>query len=215
MDRTKTALLASISAVALTAAASPMIAVAETPTPSAGNQTGSGSTDVYVQLAIDPDVEEYGGGGTPENPDVDPEDGLGDNVAFTVPSSINFVADVNGVLTGPSASAAYIQNLSTFGIHVSSFDVDEENGWTIIEDGTNATANNSVDFQFGPTADTLDAYDYLTKAAVGTPTAWNMNSNATVGMASSGNIFKVTKDITSANKIATIKTYVKPKLATS
>ena len=192
----------------------PAVALAADIEPSAGAQTGTGTTEVTVQNVVGSDEHS-----TPEvdptNPDDDPEDGLGDNIAFTVPSAINFVADARGVLTGPSASATYIENESVFGIYVSSFDVDAENGWTIIKDGKGATAANSADFQFGPSGDPLDAYDYLNKSDVGNPRAWQMEYAQSDGVAdrvqmeTSGNIFKVNKDITSQSKIATIKTYVK------
>lgn len=149
------------------------------------------------------------------NPDENPDDGLGDNIAFTVPSAINFVADAKGVLTGPNASVCYIENESSFAIHATSFDVDAQDGWTIIDNGSTASADNSADFQFGPEADTLDAYDYLTKNDVTTPTAWNMEPARTSGVAdrvqmgTAGDIFNVAKDLTTKNKIATIKTYVK------
>ena len=186
----------------------PMVAFAATP--SAGTQTGTGTTDVTVVV----DDAEMGGTIDPANPDTN-NDGIGDNIAFTVPASINFVAAADGTLTGPSATSAYIENLSGFGIRASSFDVDAENEWTIIENDSTASAANSVDFQFGPQADSLDAYDYLSKTDVATPSAWNMAAGTDSGtvdrvqMSTAGNLFKVDKDITTASKIATIKTYIK------
>ena len=180
--------------------------------PSAGPQTGTGTTDVTVQLA---DVDEHSGTDDPTNPDDDGDD-LGDNIAFTVPSEINFVANAKGELTGPSAEQTYIENESVFPIHGSSLEVVASQDWTIIDDGTEATAANSIDFQVGPAADKLDAFDYTTKAAVSSPSAWNMSAAAASGtsdrvqMESSGNIFNIDKDILAKTKVAEMHWYVTP-----
>lgn len=205
------------------------VALAAVPTPSVGAQTGTGTTDVTVQLNLDPAITEFGGTIDPNNPDAD-GNGLGDNIAFTVPAAINYIAAADGTLTGPSADATYIENQSVFGIHASSFDVDAAEGWNIIKDGTTASADNSADFQFGVYAegdssntDMLDAYDYLEKKGVNKATLWNMNDKSTasaaagadnkVNLTTTGDIAKVNKDISQQTKIATIKTFVSPKLA--
>lgn len=185
---------------------------------SAGAQTGSGVTEVTVISNVG-DNELSGPGVTPlDNPAINPDDPTspGRNIAFTVPSSINFVADAAGNLTGPSADVTYIENESVFAIHATSFDVDAENGWTIIEDGTTAVADNSADFQFGPEGDSLDAHDYLDKTDVAHPEEWNMGPAVAgtavtdrVQMSSSGQLQRVTKDISETSQIAIIKTYVK------
>lgn len=150
---------------------------------------------------------------TPTNPDSD-NDGKGDNIAFTVPVAINFTADASGNLTGPSADATYIQNESVFGIQASSFQVSAESGWTIIGKNATATADNSVDFQFGPEADKLDAADYITKNTVHTPSAWNMAANnGKVELTTAGKLHNLKADISEQTKIATIRTYVKPQAA--
>ena len=163
-------LIAAGALVASMAAMAPATALAD--------QTGTGQTDVYVQIndserggtEYDSDTSPY------YNPDED-GDGLGDNLAFTVPVEIDFVADSHGVLTGPSAEATYIENESAFAIHGSSLDVDAVNGWNIVADASAASAANSIDFQAGPSADMQDAYAHLEKADMTDKTQWNMTSH--------------------------------------
>ena len=180
--------------------------------PSAGAQTGTGTTDVTVILR---DTREHSGTDDPNNQSAD-NDGLGDQIAFTVPSEINFVADSEGNLTGPSAEAPYIENESAVAIHASSLQVDSANGWTIIADGAQATAANSVDFQVGPAADMLDAYDYTSKAPVSKPYEWNMAAATSTGTAdrvelsSTGGIHAVSQDLTTKTKVAEMHWYVTP-----
>jgi hypothetical protein len=211
--------MAGIMAVSAVAPASVAFAVE----PSAGPQTGTGSTDVTVQYKI-ADIEDIGGTEDSNNPDTNPHDGLGDNIAFTVPTSINFVADSAGKLTGPSAEAAYIENDSAFSIHASAFKTDTDNGWTIVDDDTTTSTQNAIDFQFGPETDkagNIDAYDYQEKAKIADNNEdkefvedWNMASKAAEGtddrvqLNTSGDIHNVTQDITQQTKVAQIHTYV-------
>jgi hypothetical protein len=191
--------------------------------PSAGPQTGTGVTDVTVQYKA-ADLVDVGGTEDPNNPDVDPQDGLGDNLAFTVPASINFVADSAGKLTGPSKQAAYIENESAFSIHASAFKTDTANDWTIVRDDTETATQNAVDFQFGPEAQkvgNIDAYDYQAKTRIADVASdapyvedWNMAPKASEGIEdrvqlnTSGDIHNVTQDITEQTKVAKIHTYV-------
>ena len=192
-------------------------------------QTGTGVTDVTVQYkaADTPDI-----GGTEDvvnNPD-DNNDGLGDNVAFTVPISINYVADAAGKLTGPSKTAAYIENESAFSIHASAFRTEAKDGWTIVDDDTTTSTANAVDFQYGPfsaenKAKNADAYDYRATAPDKVRIAdvdedkanlasWNMAPKADTGvddrvqLTTTGDIHNVSKDLTERTKMAEIHTYV-------
>ena len=210
---TRLAALIMAGTLAATLAAAPL-AFAEdgVNTASAGSQTGTGTTDVNVMLA---DTREHGGTTDEGNPDTDGDD-LGDQIAFTVPSEINFVADAQGNLTGPLAQEAYIENKSAFAIHASSLQVASAGGWTIIADGTEATSANSVDFQVGPASDMLDAYDYTTKSPVDKPYEWNMAAASDtgtadrVGLSSTGTIHAVSRDIASKTKVAVMHWYVTP-----
>ena len=192
--------------LATSLAAAPLTALAD-PLPT--TQTGRGSTALY--MSIEDSDTEYGGTDTRENPD-DDGDGLGDNIAFSVPVAINFVAKANGDLVGPSASATYIQNHSAFPIHVSSMDVDEQIGWHIVEDVStmaNASTTNAVDFTFGPADDQLAAFDYLTKSEVNSPEEWNMAVKGDkVELTTGVHIANITQDVTDDQQFATIRTYV-------
>ena len=174
--------------------------------PSVGAQTGTGSTDVTVILNHSGEV---GGNTDPNNPDGSDGDDYGDNVAFSVPSEINFVANAAGVLTGPSN--AEIQNHSTFSIHTSSLDVDANGDWNVVETAGSSSETNAVEFHVGPATDKLNAYDYLTKSAVSTPSAWNMAANTgKVSMSANGQLNNVSSDISTKTKVATMKWYVTP-----
>ena len=201
-------------ALAASTAGAPMLAFAD---PAAEpTQTGTGATSVYVQMPGSSD--DIGGTeDTEHNPDGD-GDGLGDNIAFTVPTAINFVAKANGDLIGPEAAATFIENESAFKIHASSMRVEADAAWNLVKDvnGTGATAVNSVDFKFGPANDQLDASDYTAKTAVTDKTKWQMEyakagetvKDDRVELTTSGHIARVSNDIKQRSKIATIHTYV-------
>lgn len=201
--------------LALSTAMAPMALAQDA---SVGEQTGSGTTEVTVQLVNEGD--EHSGTDDPTNPD-DDGDGLGDNIAFTVPTSINFVANASGKLTGPSLAATYIENESAFAIHGSSLLVEVESGWNIVSDATSSDAANAIDFQVGPKTDMLDAANYLTKKAVKDPTKWNMTSKKTgegetsdrVQLKTSGDIANIDKNVKQKAKVATLRWYVTPGVA--
>ena len=196
----------------------PAVALA-TNSASVGDQTDSGRTDLTMILK---DTDEHGGtaepqyldDGTTPNPLYNPDnndDGLGDNLAFTVPTAINYVVDANGTMTGPTN--ATIQNRSVMGINVSSVDVDEETPFKIVSDATASTDANSVDLQFGPAADKLNAADYLTKTDVNDASKWKMGAagaaDANLGIETGGHVSHVVQDITQQSKFGTIKWYLK------
>jgi len=193
---------------------------------SVGSQTGSGQTDLTMILE---DAREHGGTAEPEfledgitpnpsyNPDTD-NDSYGDNLAFTVPSAINYVVKADGSLVGPAEGVAYIENKSAFGVHVSSLDVDSETGFNFVADATTSNETNSVDLQMGPALDMLQASDYLTKNTVNDATKWNMTAasgtdSSKVLLKTEGNVAHIDKDLTSQTKFGTAKWYVTPGLA--
>ena len=181
-------------------------ALATEVSPGAGAQTGTGATDVTIQLRQG--SGEVGGAGTEGNPDAN-NDGYGDNIAFSVPTSINFVVNSDGSLSGPQT--AQIQNHSKFSIHGSSLQVSAANGWNIVADASAAAQANSIDFQIGPANDMLDAYGHLTKAAVTTPAEWNMAANSgVVTLSTAGDVNNVTANIAAQTQVATLHWYVAP-----
>ena len=220
------AIMAGLMAVSTTVPAGVALA-ANANEPSAGNQTGTGKTD--LTMILQNGTTEYGGTEDPTNPDTNPADNLGDNLAFTVPSSINYVIQADGDLIGPSTGVAFIENRSSFEAHVSSVQVDSAtpaNGsaFAIVSDvdadtaGANPTAN-AVELHFGPATDQLNASDYATKAAVSDPTAWNMaatngahtstsDRSDEVQIATSGKVAHLTNDVTNQTKFGEIHWYL-------
>ena len=195
-------------ALALSCMGAPAAFAAEV-TPSVGEQTGTGATDITIQLKGG--ATEAGGAGTVNNPDSD-SDGYGDNIAFSVPTAINFVANGQGKLSGPTN--AEIQNHSKFAIRTSSLRVDATTGWNVVPDASTSVQANAIDFQIGPTEDMLNAASYLAKNPVSTPSAWNMSANTgAVILDTAGDISNVTADISSATKVATLHWFVTPGVA--
>ena len=243
-QRTAAVLMAGVFATAIMAA--PVAGAATRayadPAPSAGEQTGSGATELTMIIE---DIGERGGtveppvvpvepgtgtvdedGNPDDNGDYDPnpdhnpdknDDGLGDNLAFTVPSSINFVVAADGSMTGPSN--AFIENRSAFPIHASSLKVIEEEGWNIVEDAASSADDNSVDVQMGPADALQNLSDFKgTKKAVSGGSAWNMaatDGTAGVGndalvLSVEGDVSHVTADITAKQKFGEVRWYMTP-----
>ena len=134
-----------------------------------------------------------------------------DNLQITVPTSINLVARADGTLIGPSNAA--IENHSTVGVHISSVDVDEQAPFKIVADAAASSSSNSIDIQFGPATDQLNAASYLAKTDVTDPSRWSMtaegSSAASLGLQVGGHISNITEDITAQSKFGTIKWYLK------
>lgn len=133
-----------------------------------------------------------------------------DNLQITVPTSINLVARADGTLIGPNN--ATIENHSAVDVHISSVDVDEQAPFKIVADAASSSSN-SIDMQFGPAADQLNAAGYLAKTDVADPTRWCMTaegtSGASLGLQVGGHISNITEDITAQSKFGTIKWYLK------
>lgn len=222
------AVMAGLMAVSAVAPAGVALAATNN-TPSVGNQTGTGQTELTMILE---DAGEHGGTADDNtNPDTNPADGLGDNLAFTVPTSINYVVEADGDLVGPSAGAAFVENRSNFKTHVSSVKVDANavTGATFnfVEDMANDTTTaNAVELHFGPAADQLNAANYVSaKAAVTHPHEWNMaatngahtstsDRSDEVQISSSGKVARIANDITSQKKFGQIHWYLTPGEAT-
>lgn len=214
LSRTKRNIPALLAAGALSASmlALPTVAYATDNTPSVGANTGSGQTELTMVMR---DAGEHGGYADDEtNPDRDNDD-LGDNLAFTVPSSINFVVDADGSLTGPS-TGAYIENRSAFAAHVSSMKVDAQDGWNFVADANASDKTNAVDLQIGPSGNLQQASNFIAaKAGVSGGAAWNMaaTSDGTsdqVALETAGDVANIAKDLTTQQKFGTIHWYVTP-----
>ena len=111
-----------VSLVMATAIATPALAFAD--------GTTSQSTDVTIQ-SVTPDPD-------------------GDNLSFSVPTQIPFVAKADGTMLAPSADTLQIQNKSVFPIHVVNMAVTEQSPFKLVSDVTVGTTANA--FQFRSTA---------------------------------------------------------------
>lgn len=152
---------------------------------------------------------EVSGTADPANPDSN-NDGYGDNISFSVPSSITYVVTPDGSLMGPDSAS--IQNHGSFEIRVSSVDVDAVSPFSIVPyAGTQA---NAVDLSVGPAGNTLSASDCLSKAAVPDVSAWHVSaaSGTTPGsmsLSTSGHVGPLLVSPLSSTGFAKIQWYVK------
>ncbi len=199
------ALLAS-SVLMASALLMPALAFAE----NAVSQTGSGTNGTGV-TALNMITEDDGGEHTE----------TGDNVAFTFPSSINYVVNADGSLIGPSGDITFFGNSSSFPIHVSSVKTSALNDWSFVEDiSTVGSATNCVELNLGPDAtgtqvNSLNVAEFESKVA-GTDNipsekaaAWSMGVNGKVGLASQGSVANVSQDITSSTRFGTVQWFVR------
>ena len=135
-----------------------------------------------------------------------------ENIAFTVPDSINYTLAAHGTLTGPTLGA-YLENLSAFQIRASALDVDPEAGWTVVADAAKSDASNSVDFQIGPRNAQAEAHDYLTKSDLPDSGAWNMGAAgsdaAVLQLVCTGHVANAESLPPSKTELANLHWYVK------
>lgn len=163
-----------VSLVMATAIATPALAFAD--------GTTSQSTDVTIQSA------------TPA-PD-------GDNLSFSVPTQIPFVAKADGTMLAPSADTLKIQNKSVFPIHVVKMAVTEQSPFKLVADVTAGTAANA--FQF-----TVNGLQAAASVDTSANAAWNMgytnSANDKISLdITDAKIARVTADISTPQKAATI-----------
>lgn len=133
------------------------------------------------------------------------------NLMFRVPTLIPFSAAADGVLTGPSADATTIENLSVFPIHVVNMQVEKDIVWELTDNASASSAENSVDFQIGPEGSLIDAY------AASQPDGTDLSRSSlydmgyhgsgrdTIPLQTTGDVAKVSHDIYyEAYRVATI-----------
>ena len=165
-----------LAATALAPAAA--FAAGNTTTVTSGN---TGTTDVTVQVQKDQGV---------------------DQLAFEVPTVIPFAAKANGELIGPSASETKIVNKSVFPIHVTKMSTSAVGtGWSLVADASKSTSENSLSFE-------LNDVSAATPADLSAKAAWSMgyadSGKDSAAITSTGKVSHVTKDLSSAQKAATI-----------
>ncbi len=181
----------------------------------AAGQTGSGQSSLVLKLQSSGESGGTAATGDLANPDLD-GDGLGDNLAFTVPTRIDFTVMPDGTLVGPSPELVYIENESVYDVHVSSLRVSPLNGWSIVADATASAERNCVDLKVGPAGDALSIASYLSKAAVLNPAEWNMasrtNADASdrVQLSFAGHVGNVSQDVTREIAFGQIEWFVTP-----
>lgn len=125
-----------------------------------------------------------------------------DQLAFEVPTVIPFAAKADGTLVGPSADTTKIVNLSVFPIHVTGMSTSaERTGWSLVADASNSASENSLSFE-------LNGVSAAKTADLSASKAWNMGyagSGAdSVAITSTGKVSHVTKDLSKAQKAATV-----------
>lgn len=163
-----------VSLVMATAIATPALAFAD--------GTASQSTKVTIQY-------------------VTPEPG-GDNLSFSVPTEIPFVAKADGTMLAPSADTLQIQNKSVFPIHVVNMAVTEQSPFKLVDDVEKSTDANAFQFKVNG----LRAAKFVDTSA---NAAWNMgyanSANDKISLdITDAKIARVTTDITKSQKAATI-----------
>lgn len=164
-----------LSLVVAAAAATPALAFAD-------GTTASQSTEVTVQSAT-------------------PDPG-GDNLSFSMPTQIPFVAKADGTMLAPSADTLKIQNRSVFPIHVVNMAVTEQSPFKLVADV--AASSDANAFQFMVNGLQADA-----SVDTSANTAWNMgyadSANNKISLdITDAKIARVTTDITTPQKAATI-----------
>lgn len=131
------------------------------------------------------------------------------NLRFKVPTVIPFVAASDGTLTGPTADATRIENLSAYGLKVTNVKVTSNNGWNHTEDVS--AADDSIDWSLGPTGAPVRAAAAATDGGIDiTSPQWNMTyqSDAVetddIKLETSGTVGRVATDISSPVHIGTV-----------
>lgn len=168
-----------VSALALSLVVAAAIA---TPALAFADGTTSKSTDVFIQY-------------------VTPEPG-GDNLSFSVPTQIPFVAKADGTMLVASAENLQIKNKSVFPIHVVSMTVTEQSPFKLVADVTTGTDANA--FQF-----TINGTKAAPSVNTSNNVAWSMghagSETDTIPLViTDAKIAHVTTDITTPQKAATI-----------
>lgn len=163
-----------LSLVMATAIATPALAFAD--------GTTSRSTEVTIRSAT---------------PDPD-----GDNLSFSVPTQIPFVAKADGTMLAPSADTLKIQNRSVFPIHVVNMAVTEQSPFKLVADV--AASSDANAFQFMVNGLQAAAFVDTSSSA-----AWNMGhagseTDAISLKITNAKIARVTTDITTPKKAAAI-----------
>ena len=128
-------------------------------------------------------------------------------IEYDVPTELPFYVAADGTLTGPTPSACQIVNKSVFGIHVTEVSVTKADGWNLATSAQSGSMINSIDFQFGPKKQ-IDAFAAMEIVDVSNDASFNMgykgSGKEAVSINSSGDVARLTHDITKPIPVATI-----------
>lgn len=132
-----------------------------------------------------------------------------ENLRFRVPTLIPFVAASDGTLTGPTADATRIENLSAYGLKVTNVRVTTANGWTHGSDVTKS--DDSISWSVGPNGSMVDAGKATTATGTNVNShLWNMTYQSAsvetddIKLATSGRVGRVAQDISSPVQVGTV-----------
>lgn len=125
-----------------------------------------------------------------------------DQLAFEVPMVIPFAAKADGTLVGPSADTTKIVNLSVFPIHVTGMSTfTKGTGWSLVADASKSSETNALSFE-------LNGVSAANPGNLSADKAWNMgyagSGTDSVAITSKGKVAHVTKDLSKAQKAATV-----------
>ena len=123
------------------------------------------------------------------------------NLEFTVPTVIAFAAMPDGKLQAANPENLVIENRSIFAIHVTNMAVSAESPWTLVENATASSANNSISFKVGPNMYEQSAYAASTTGGIdlSSSAAWDMgfanSESSSLELNAAGNISNTTQDL--------------------
>lgn len=157
------------------------------PVLSNADDTGSGTTDVTIQV-----------------------DDSDDNIMWSAPTQIPFKATATGTLIGPEPDAIAIRNLSAFPIRVKTMSIVAQDPFHLVDDVDQSTSDNDIQMTWNG----VKAKSQVELADDGT---WAMgyagNKDGTDELPltySDSKIARVTADLSKAQKAATISWTVEP-----
>lgn len=126
----------------------------------------------------------------------------GDNLSFSVPTQIPFVAKADGTMLSASKESLKIQNKSVFPIHVVNMAVAEQSPFKLVANVTTGTETNA--FQF-----TINGRNAAASVDTSADKAWNMgyagSETDTISLETTdAKIARVNTDISTPQKAAAI-----------
>lgn len=168
-------------------------------------RVGALAVSLVVAAAVATPTLAFAAGTTSQSTDVTVQSvtpSPSDNLSFSVPTQIPFVAKADGTMLSASADSLKIQNKSVFPIHVVNMAVAEQSPFKLVADVTASTDANA--FQF-----TINGTKAATSVDTSADKAWNMgyagSETDTISLETTdAKIARVTTDISKPQKAAAI-----------